>query len=70
MADLSNEIETAAGTPKKHAVDGESTEARSIDELIKADRYLAAKNATAKKKGGLRFGKLIPPSASGTPSTD
>lgn len=66
MADLSSQIETAAGQPKKHTVDGESTEARGIDELIKADRYLAAKQANAKKKGGLRFGKLIPPSAAGT----
>jgi hypothetical protein len=67
MADLSSDIEQAATGPKSHMVDGEMAVARSIDELIKADRYLAAKAAAAKGRGGIKFSKLVPGGAAGTP---
>lgn len=67
MADLSDKIETAASGPKSHTVDGETAVARNIDELIKADKYLASKAAGAKAHGGLRFAKIVPGGAAGTP---
>lgn len=67
MADLSSDIETAATGPKSHEVDGEKAVARSIDELIAADRYLASKAAAGKAHGGLRFAKFVPGGAAGTP---
>lgn len=58
MADLSSDIQSAAQGPKSHSMDGEQAVARNIDELIKADRYLAAKaNAAATRRlGGIRLG--------------
>lgn len=67
MADLSDEIEAAAQGPKSHSVDGESAVARDIDDLIKADRYLAAKAAAGNPMRGLRFAKIVPGGAAGTP---
>lgn len=67
MADLSADIEEAAGGMKSHSVDGETATARSIDELIAADRYLAAKAAAQNGRGGLRFSKFVPGGAAGTP---
>lgn len=67
MADLASEIEEAAAGPKSVTVDGETTIARSIDELIQADKYLAAKTAAAQGRGGLRFSKFVPGGAAGTP---
>ena len=70
MADLSDDIELAAAGPKKVTVDGETTEARDIADLIKADKYLAAKAAAKNGRGGLRFSKFVPPGAAGTPVRD
>lgn len=67
MADLSSDIELAAQGPKSHSVDGETAVARDIDDLIKADKYLAAKTAAANGRGGLRFSKFVPGGAAGTP---
>lgn len=67
MADLSSDIEDAAKGPKSHTVDGETAVARDISQLIEADRYLSAKAAAAKGRGGLRFGKFVPGGAAGTP---
>jgi hypothetical protein len=67
MADLSSDIEEAAQGPKSHTVDGETATARTIDELIAADRYLAAKAAASRGRGGLRFSKFVPGGAAGTP---
>ena len=63
MADLSTQIEAAAVEPAKAVVDGMAVEARLIDELIAADRYLAAKSAKAKRHQGLLFQTLVPPGA-------
>ena len=46
LPDLSDDIETAAAEPLKASVDGQSVESRSIDDIIKADQYLAGKTAT------------------------
>lgn len=70
MADLSTDIENAATEPKQASVDGVSAQARDIDELIKADKYLAKKAAVSNKSFGLRFAKLVPGSAAGTPTRD
>lgn len=67
MADLSSDIETAATGPKRAIVDGVDMQARSIDELIAADKYLAAKAAAAKGRAGLRISKFVPGGAAGTP---
>jgi hypothetical protein len=61
MADLSTNIEADAKTPKKVTTDGVTVEARSVQEQIDADAYLASKTATASKKRGLVFGKISPP---------
>lgn len=66
MADLSAQIETAATGPSMVTVDGETVKARSIDEMIKADRYLAAKTAAANRKTGIRFAKIVAGGAAGT----
>jgi len=59
MADLSADIEDAATGPALVTIEGETVKARSIDELIKADRYLAAKAAAAAGGPGVRFMKIV-----------
>ena len=63
MADLSDQIETAAATPAAASVDGQSVTSRGIADLITADQYLAVKEAVAKRRRGLAFTKLINPGA-------
>lgn len=63
MADLSDQIETASATPAQATVDGNSVTARSIAEQIEADRYLAAKAATASATRGFVLTRLKPPGA-------
>jgi hypothetical protein len=63
---MASEIETAIGTaatePAAATVDGVTMTARSIDEMIKADRYLRAKEAAATTgKTRLKFAKFVPP---------
>ena len=70
MPDLSANIEQAATEPKAATVDGVSATARSLDELIAADKYLAKKAAAANGQSGLKFAKLVPGSAAGTPTRD
>ena len=38
-----------------------SVKKKSVDELIKADQYLAGKTAAGKKHFGLRMTKCVPP---------
>lgn len=64
MTDLSDTIEDAATNPKRVVGDLGTVEERSIDELIKADRYLAAKTASAAKQG-FRIQVIRPPDAVG-----
>ena len=56
-------IEQTAKGPKRVQVANQSVEQQSIDEQIKADEYLAAKQAAAKPHFGVRFTKIIPPGA-------
>lgn len=60
MADLSSDIETAAVQPKAASVDGTNVQARTIDEMIRADEYLAKKTGQSRNHLGLTFRKLIP----------
>ena len=63
MADtIASRIEEDAITGvQRAAADGQSVDAMSIDDRIKAARYLAGQTATAKNHLGLRFIKLVPP---------
>lgn len=64
---MANEITDAlleqAQEPLEVQVDSERFKGHSLNELIDADRYLAAKAAAAKNHRGLRITKLIPPGA-------
>ncbi len=46
---------------QKVTVDGTSVEAMSIDDRLKAARYLAQQSGSAQNHQGLRFTRLIPP---------
>lgn len=63
MSDLTTHIETESQKSQQVTVDGQTITRRSIDELIKADQYLAGKEAVANKNPffGLRMRKIIPP---------
>lgn len=68
MADpvnLSGDIAQQAVEPVASAADGQSNTGRPIDDLIKADQYLAAKAARSLKRRGLLLTKLLPPVAGG-----
>lgn len=49
------EIINKANEPKSVNIDGQKVDQRSVDELIKSDRYAAMKTARASKKLGVRF---------------
>ena len=63
--DLGDTIEEAASNPRRMSGDLGSVDERSIDELIKADQYLAQKRARAAGGFGLKFLKISPPGGSG-----
>ena len=66
MPDLTSTIEEAAGQPLEAQTDMGRVRARSLDELIEADRYLKENTASDGVNGrrrGLRFSKLVPPGA-------
>lgn len=58
--DFTETIETAAVEPASASADGVQMQARSISELIEADRYLASKRAAANGFGGIRMAKIVP----------
>ena len=60
MADLTTDIETAATKPKQAEADGVKVQARTLDELIAADKYLkqASSNAAGRRLGGIRLGQF------------
>ena len=60
---IQDAIEQNAKGPKRVQVANQSVEQQSIDDQIKADEYLAAKQAASKPHFGLRFTKVIPPGA-------
>ena len=55
-------IDAAAG-PKSASVDGNSTTARDLNEMIAADKYVAQKTAAASTKCGLKMLKIVNPGA-------
>jgi len=59
--DLESTIRDAAQTPARASGDEGSVDARSIGELIEADRYLASKKASQPGGRGFRMSKLVPP---------
>ena len=54
--------ENAAG-PAKASGDAGSVEQHKLTEKITTDKHLASKNAVSKPNRGLRFNKIVPPSA-------
>ena len=50
-------LKNASG-PKSAQVDGQRVEQHSLDDVIKADRYLALKKAAKSRTNGLMFTKL------------
>jgi hypothetical protein len=63
MADLSDDIETNAGNPKRVTVAGETAEQQPLPDQIAADKYLARKTAAARTGLPIRVGVLRPPGA-------
>lgn len=59
--DLTDTIAEEAAAPVSSTADGQSATARPLTDLITADRYLAAKQAIAKRRRGITFGQIIPP---------
>jgi hypothetical protein len=59
--ELASKIGTVAQGPASVRTDAGEVVAQSIPDMIEADKYLAARNATAASNRGLRFNKLIPP---------
>jgi len=59
--ELAGKIDTVAQGPASVRTDAGEVVAQSIPDMIEADKYLAARNATAASNRGLRFNKLIPP---------
>jgi hypothetical protein len=55
------EIEAAAAQPQRVRTDAGEVETRDLEQLIEADKYLAAAAAAKSKSRGLRITKLNPP---------
>jgi hypothetical protein len=65
MSDLTTQITSDAAKSQSTTADGVSVSRRSLNELIEADKYLAAKDATAPANmaatiRGMMF-KMVPP---------
>ena len=56
---LDEAIRRAASGPKSAEADGQKVEQHSLSDLVKADRYLASKEAAKSRGGGIRFRKMI-----------
>lgn len=56
-------IEQNAKGPASVTVAGQTVVQKDVDQQIKADEYLAAKQAASKGHFGLRFTKIVPPGA-------
>jgi hypothetical protein len=53
--DLKDEIRSAASSPARMSGDSGSVDQRSIDDLIKADRYLAQQKAAKRPLRGVKL---------------
>lgn len=60
MPDLSDTIASAAGGPQAAQTGAGSMTARSLRELIEADRYLKACQAAGVNGGGIYLTQLVP----------
>ncbi|TWT71524.1 hypothetical protein Pan14r_38340 [Crateriforma conspicua] len=60
---LNDEIRDNAKGPVKASGDAGSVEQHKLTDQIAADKHLAGKKAVAKSHRGLRFNKIVPPSA-------
>lgn len=58
-----DEFYEAARDAQSHTVDGESTTARSADDILKLSQ--AGAHQESKRRLGIRFIKLVPPTARG-----
>ena len=56
---LDDAIRRAASGPKSAEADGQRVEQHSLSDLVKADRYLASKEAAKSRGGGIRFRKMV-----------
>ena len=56
---LDEAIRRAASGPKSAEADGQRVEQHSLSDLVKADRYLASKEAAKSRGGGIRFRKMV-----------
>ncbi len=61
--DLTTTIEDQIQNPASFSEEGRAESSRSIDDLIKADTYLAGKAARSKRRRGISFTKMITPGA-------
>ena len=62
--ELKDVIHDNAAGPAKASGDAGSVEQHKLTEQIAADKHLAGKDAVRKPNRGLRFNKIVPPSAS------
>lgn len=63
--DLTDDIATAATTPKSVKVDDTQTTARDISEMIEADNHAKAGTAARRPHRGIRLSRFQPPGATG-----
>ena len=63
--DVTDAMEDAAQRPLRVVGDEGEVEAHRLGDVIAADRYLSAKAAMGVKSRGLRFNRLVLPSATG-----
>ena len=61
--DLRDEIRDNASGPAKASGDAGSIEQHNLTDQIAADKHLSGKDAVRKPHRGLRFNKIVPPSA-------
>jgi len=59
-ADLTQTIVSAALTPQQMSGDAGSVLQRSLDDLIKADKYVKTQTASVKPMAGIRLNRTIP----------
>ena len=57
---IEDAIEQNALGPASVTVPGQTVTVKDIDQLIKADKYLASKRAAANGSLGVRFGTIVP----------
>lgn len=60
---LEDDIRQNAQGPAKASGDAGAVEQHKLTEQIAADKHLSSKEAVSKPHRGLRFNKIVPPSA-------